>query len=186
MKKRTPFMLLLFALLIASCVQSLHPLYTQKELVFEPKLVGTWESEGGNLWIFLKSSEKSYDLIYTEKETPAKFAAHLVKLGTHRFLDLYPISIDLKNDLQQAHLLPTHMFFRVWLDKDTLRLATLEHDWLKKMIDEKKISTQHEVVDRRVVLTAPTAELQQLVVAHADDHGAFPKPRTGLTRRRQQ
>lgn len=182
--KKTLLPTLGIALLLASCVQSLHPLYTEKDLLFEPKLVGTWESEGGNLWIFLKSGKKSYDLVYTEKETPAKFAAHLVKLGSYQFLDLFPTSIDLKNDLQQAHLLPTHMFFRVWLEKDTLRLAILEHDWLKKMIDENKTNIKHEVVDKRVVLTASTSALQKFIAQNADDPGAFPRPKTSLTRRR--
>lgn len=182
--KTTILVALGIALLLASCVQSLHPLYTEKDLIFEPALVGTWESEGGNLWIFLKSDEKSYDLVYTEKETPAKFSAHLVKLGNYRFLDLYPMSVDLKNDLQQASILYTHTIFRVWLEKDTLRLAILEHDWLKKMVDEKKVSVKHEVVDKRVVLTASTGELQQFILAHADNPEAFPKPKTGLTRRR--
>lgn len=172
------------ALLLASCVQSLHPLYTDKDLVFEPALVGTWESEGGNLWIFLKSGEKSYELVYQEKETPAKFQAHLVKLGQYQFLDLYPASLDLKNDLQQAHILYTHTFFRVWLEHDTLRLAILEHDWLKRMIDQKKISIKHEVVDKRVILTAPTKDLQKFVLKYANDPEAFPKPKTGLTRHR--
>jgi hypothetical protein len=184
MNKPTIATLLSFAVLIASCVQSLHPLYTDKDLIFEPAIVGTWESEGGNLWIFLKSGEKSYELVYQEKETPARFQAHLVKLGQYQFLDLYPTSLDLKNDLQQAHILYTHTFFRVWLDHDTLRLAILEHDWLKKMLDEKKVTIKHEVVDKRVVLTASTKDLQKFVMKYANDPGAFPKPKTGLHRRR--
>lgn len=184
MNKLTIVTTFIAILLLASCVQSLHPLYTEKDLIFDPVLVGTWESEGGNLWIFHKSGEKSYELVYQEKETPAKFQAHLVKLGHYRFLDLYPMSLDLKNDLQQAHILYTHTFFRVWLEQDTLRLAILEHDWLKKMVDKKKVNIKHEVVDRRIVLTAATKDLQKFIVKYADDPEAFPKPKTGLQRRR--
>lgn len=175
-----------FCLAIAAsgCVQSLHPLYTDKELVFEPGLVGTWASEGGNLWIFLQSGKKAYELVYTEKGTPAKFSAHLVRLGKFLFLDLSPKSPDLKNDLQQAHLLNTHTFSRIWLDRDTLRMTMLEHDWLKKMIDQKKMKIKHERLSDRIVLTASTKDLQRFALRHADDNGAFPKPKTGMVRQK--
>jgi len=170
------------ALVLAGCVQSLHPLYTDNDRTFEPKLIGTWKGEGDNLWIFLRHGDKSYELIYTEKGSPAKFEANLVKLGQALFLDLFPQSPDLKNDLQQAHLLNVHTFSRVWIEDDTLRLAMLEHDWLKTMIDSGKVNIQHEVLDRQVVLTAPTKELQQFVVRHANDKGAFPRPKDGMAR----
>lgn len=184
MNKTTIFATLGIALLIVSCVQSLHPLYTEKDLVFEPALVGTWAGEGGNLWIFLKSGEKAYELIYVEKESPAKFLAHLVRLDKFLFLDLFPESPDLKNDLQQAHLLNTHTFSRVWLDGDTLRLAMLEHDWIRTMIDQKKTTIKHERLDNRIVLTASTKELQNLIGKHGDNNEAFPKPKSGLIRRK--
>lgn len=182
MNKTTIVTALGIALLIASCVQSLHPLYTDKDVVFEPKLIGTWKGESDNLWIFLKHGEKSYELVYTEKGSPAKFAANLVKLGQVYFLDLFPESPDLKNDLQQAHLLNVHTFSRVWLEDDTLRLAMLEHDWLKTMIESKKVRIKHELLGDQIVLTAPTKELQQFVVRHANDKGAFPRPKTGMVR----
>lgn len=172
------------ALLIASCVQSLHPLYTDKELVFEPRLVGTWKGEGGNLWIFLKSGDKAYELIYTEKGSPAKFSAHLVKLGKFLFLDLFPQSPELKNDLQQAHLLNVHTFSRLWLEDDTLRLAMLEQDWLKKMITQKKIQIKHERLGDGIVLTASTKDLQKLALNYANNSDAFPIPKTWLTRQK--
>src|ERR1041385_7372623 len=79
------------ALLIAGCVRSLHPLYTDKDLVFEKDLIGTWAQKEGNkdTWIFQQSGENAYDLIHTQKGAPAKFEAHLVRLDKFLFFDLF-------------------------------------------------------------------------------------------------
>jgi hypothetical protein len=53
---------------MAGCVPSLHPLFTEEDLVYDPALVGTWaEKEGEDIWTFRKSGENAYDLIYTEE-----------------------------------------------------------------------------------------------------------------------
>ena len=173
-----------FALLLAGCVQSLHPLFNDQDLFFEPAIVGTWVGESGNLWTFLKSGDKAYELIYTEKKAPAKFSARLGKLGNLLFLDLRPEMPDVENDLQQGHLLVAHTFSRVWLEGDTLRLAMLEHGWLKSMIDKKKLKIKHERLGDQIVLTASTTELQKFALKYGMDNKAFPKPEKGLVRKR--
>jgi hypothetical protein len=185
MKRAMVLATLLFTLFVASCVQSLHPLYSDDTLFFEPSLVGTWAGDGGDMWIFLQKGKKSYELVYTEKGTPAKFDANLVKLGPYLFLDLFPTSVDFTNDLQQAHLLSTHTFLRLWLDEDTLRLTMLEHDWLRRMIDEKRVAIKHERLKERIVLTASTPDLQKFMQTYGDNTEAFPKPKTGLARQKK-
>ena len=61
-------------LIIAGCITTIHPIYTEQELIFDSKLIGTWfivDPETGkkdeDTWTFKKSDEKSYDLIITEK-----------------------------------------------------------------------------------------------------------------------
>lgn len=185
MPSKTTLVALSIALLLAGCVQSLHPLFTDQNLVFEPALVGTWaEEDSKNIWIFLKSGEKAYELVYTEKGTPAKFSARLGRLGKSLFLDLIPQMPDIRNDLQQAHLLPTHTFSKVWMEGDTLRLAMLDHDWLKRMIDSRKLKIGHERLGNQVVLTAPTKKLQEFVAKYSEDGKAFPKPEKGLIRQK--
>jgi len=66
------------AVLLAGCITSLHPFYTEENLIFDPSLLGTWvvidpetgreEAEDGMTWTFTQSGEKGYDLIVTEKE----------------------------------------------------------------------------------------------------------------------
>ena len=49
MKIKKPFLCLL-AVLLGGCVPSLHPLYTEKEIVFEEKLLGVWTQSEPN-WL---------------------------------------------------------------------------------------------------------------------------------------
>ena len=163
------------AALMAGCVPSLHPLFTEEDLVYDPALVGTWaEEEGEDIWTFRKSGENAYDLIYTEEGVPARFDAHLVRIGEFLFLDTYPGEPDIKNGFYLVHLVPAHTFLRIWIEGDVLRYAMLNLDWLKKMIAEKKVEIGHEQVDGDVVLTASTKELQEFFLKYADDDKAFP------------
>lgn len=165
------------AALLYGCVQSLHPLYTKKTLVFEPKLLGTWVEEKDNdTWTFTQKDSTRYELVYTEKGNAATFAAHLVKLNKYYFLDLYPASPDIKNDFYKFHFLRAHSFLRVWFTDSTLKLAILDQSWLKKMVTGKKLKIRHEKVDDNIILTASTPDLQKLVTRYADDQEAFPNP----------
>jgi hypothetical protein len=64
------------------------------------------------------------------------------------------------------------------LDKNgrTLTLAALDDDWLKSAIDQGDVAIAHSPSDRdnkEIVITAPSSDLQQLVLDHAADQKAF-------------
>jgi hypothetical protein len=166
------------ALLLAGCVvPSLHALFTDEDLVFDPNLIGTWAKEGEeDTWTFQEGAGKAYKFIYTEKETPAEFEAHLGRLDKFLFLDTYPEEPEIENDLYKLHLIPAHIFFKIWVKDDTLRLAALDPDWLKNMIDQKKVNIAHERVEDSIVLTASTKALQEFVLKYAEDAEAFSDP----------
>jgi hypothetical protein len=163
------------AVLMAGCVPSLHPLYTEEDLAYDPALVGIWtEEESEDTWTFQKSGEHAYNLIYTEEGVPARFDAHLVRIGEFLFLDTYPGEPDIKNDFYLIHLVPAHTFSRIGIEGDVLRYAMLDLDWLKKMISGKKTDIGHEQVDGGILLTASTKELQEFFLKYAEDDKAFP------------
>ena len=159
---------------LTGCVPSLHPLFTDKDLVFDPALVGTWVDEDGkNIWEFQKSRENAYELVYTENEEPAKFQAHLVKLGDFLFLDIFPEEPGMKNGLYKGLLIPAHGFSRIWIEGGLVRLAYLDPDWLKDMIDKKKVKIGHDWIDQSLILTASTRDLQKFALKYAEDSKAF-------------
>jgi len=162
------------AIFLVGCVPSLHPLFTDKDLVFDQSLVGTWVDEDGkSTWTFQKSGENAYELVYTENEEPAKFQAHLLKLGEFLFLDIFPEESGMKNGLYKGLLIPAHGFSRIWIEGDSVRLAYLDPDWLKQMIDKKKVKIDHDFVDQSIILTAQTSELQNFALKYAEDVKAF-------------
>ena len=175
------------AFFMASCfVTSIHPLYTEKDLVFVPELLGTWKvEEEENIYTFKQSGENAYELIITGQESSKKsieildydeagrYEAHLVKLGKFLFLDIYPQVPDMGEYGLDIHLVPVHSFYRIWIEKDVLRLVCLDHDWLEEMIDGNKVNIAHVRVEDRIVLTAPTGELQNFVLKYVEDSEAF-------------
>ncbi len=171
--RRTIMALTGIVLLTAGCVPSLHPLYTEKDLVFEPALLGTWLEEGGNSFTFSRAGEKQYDLIYMEKGVPAAFDACLVQLGGFWFLDSYPKPLPFNNGYYQIHLVPAHVFSRIWVEDQTLYFIPLSYDGVKNVIDGGAALPAHEWMDKDLVLTGVTAELQEFILQYAQDGAVF-------------
>ena len=178
-------------LLVTGCiVTSVNPLYTGKDLMFDPALVGAWsEGEGKDTWAFEKAGEKKYKLLHTdEKGRTGTFEAHLLKLGKYQFLDLHLVDPGEKEEWQINELAalamimrPGHLFFKVSQIQPTLQLSALHEDWLKKLLEKDPKAIQHERIqfgsdntnDCRYVLTAETKALQEFVLKYADSAEAF-------------
>jgi hypothetical protein len=150
--------------------RSLYPLFTDKELEPLPAITGTWTSEKGDVFTFLELKDKSYDVVWYSKGEAEVYKAYLGKIGKHRFVDSYPGGQQYDHHLVQAHIIT-----KIWLDGDSLHFASLESDWLKKMIESGKVQIPHVTLEGDIILTASTPELQQLVLRFADDDGAFPR-----------
>jgi hypothetical protein len=185
------FLFYLLAGLLGSCVPSLHPLYTDKELAFDEKLLGSW-GEGDQVWEFKKGEkEKSYDLITDEKGKKGEFTVYLVKIQdsskadkekeaarqTLLFLDLYPKEPNLEaTDFYKFHLLPVHTFLKIEQLGTTLKIQAMNPEKLQEMLKAKPDLIKHEVLEDRIVLTASTKQLQKFMLEHVKDEGLFAEP----------
>ncbi|MBI2428239.1 MAG: hypothetical protein HYV29_05485 [Ignavibacteriales bacterium] len=159
------------AIVFAGCpVRSIFPLFTDQDAVLNPALIGTWEADD-ETYTFEKLKEKNYQLVIRSKKESdsTTYVVWLGKIGSHWFLDSYPIV-----NSDEHHYMSVHVFTRMKLEGDTLRLASLEADWISKMIDEKKIKITHVRRENEVILTASTKELQQLMGTIANNREAFP------------
>lgn len=168
-------LVLMATLATAGCVPSLHPLYTDGDLIFDPALVGVWaEKENDNeTWSFQKRGEKAYRLVVTDDGKTGEFEAHLLRLGNTLFLDLYPEEAGLeginRNDFYKGHLLSAHTFLKVIQVEPTLQMAFIETRWLEQYVEKNPAAIRHEVVSERILLTASTKALQEFVVTHAEE-----------------
>lgn len=171
------FLPIVFILLLAGCpARSLFPLFSTKDIVFNPSLLGTWSDSGANeTYTFQRSGEKSYNVIFFEQQSgnTTVYRAQLGRLGKLWFLDSYPAK-----GPQDYHLIPAHIISRISLNGDTLRIASLESDWLRQMIDSRELEIEHVRIDGDVILSASTEALKDLVQRFAEDSDAFPNPGT--------
>lgn len=190
------------AALLGGCVPvlSLQPLFTQRTLVFDEQLLGTW-AEGADdpevSWQFshLESSAaealpdelkdlsaKVYRLNLRDKEgRNGVLLAALVKLDGKLFLDVFPDKFPSgQDDVEKMDLfynaflfVRAHTFIRVDLNETELTLRLTNDDKLQTLIDADPNVIASVAADDRIVLTAPTAALQAFVTKYADDERVF-------------
>ncbi len=166
------------AVLIAGCpARSLQPLFAEKDVVFNPLILGTWVNKG-DVYTFRQAGEKDYEVVVRPDTSSNKgvdsvvYTVQLGKLGNSWFLDSSP-----EGDPRDFHLLAAHIISKFELQSaDSFSIASLESDWLKKKIDDGSVTAAHVNRDGDIILTGATDELQQLVSRYADDSGAFPNP----------
>lgn len=204
------FLFYLITILLGGCVpvMSLHPLFTEENLVFEEKLLGTWVDNPNSpksTWEFQrvedsaqkegelnppKKPDKAYKLILLNNEdnTKGSFYAHLVKLENRLFLDVYPSRIpcaepDPNKDwlLNTFFLIPGHSFVIIDSIEPQLKMRWTNQDEMEKLLKEEPGAVKHELVEDGIILTASTEQLQQFVLKYADDERVFSE-KTILTR----
>jgi len=134
---------------------------------------------------------------------PAKIVAtpltaRLMRLGEARYLDLCAGDEWTDSSMLQYLLVNSHGLAKVRLEGDTLRVAFLDEDRLETLLREQRLLLPHELVDvdgdadqppasihssgRRVLLTAPTSDLQKFLATYAASSDAF-EPEEVMRRR---
>lgn len=165
--------ILAVALLAQGCfVLSIHPLYSGDKLVSNDNLPGTWtgsDDEEG-FWTFEETETNGYRMRVIEEGRPdGLFTAHLIQLDGKYFLDLYPEAQEGANEYFFNHVIAAHSFWLADIGQDTLRLASLDYDWLRDAIKAGKVDIDYEQLEHYLVLTGDTRELQALVVKYVDE-----------------
>ena len=161
------------ALSLTGCAPSLHPFFTDEDVVFNKALLGVWIGDSDKKCLFTRSGDNHYELLYVEDES-ARFEAQLIELGGATFLDLYPNPPGKGNGLYSVNFVPAHTLARVTIGEDSISIAMMNGDWLKQLSDRNQLDLAHERLDDEIVaLTAPTRELRAFALKHADNKEAF-------------
>ncbi len=197
----TAFALLL--IFLSSCLTTLHPIFTEKDLAYDPKLIGTWntENEGkkGKVIINNLATENSVELpgnisaikqqgyfIIDQDENGKvsdQYIAFLARIGKHLYFDYYPAEKKEDRKLDEffgIHFVRMHTSYRVEILKNgSFELSQLDGSYVKSLIDEKKIRISHETdADDNTVITASTKELQQYLLKYGDEPSAYRSEKT--------
>jgi hypothetical protein len=175
-----------FAVLTAclvGCVPSLHELYTEDTLVYDPALVATWEEKDAT-WTFKGDpNSKSYELLIVEQDEKRgrlenQMGAWLVELDGKRYLDLFPrkdVKLNVGNWFSTS-LLRAHVFIKTETRDGKLLLAIMSMDVVEKMIEKDPTIIKHEKTEDRIVLTASPKELQEFIKKNAGVKDFFGEP----------
>jgi|YelNatPaOPRAMG01_1025707.scaffolds.fasta_scaffold24995_2 hypothetical protein len=185
--KKKPLILipLLIVVFATGClVRSLNPLYTEKDVIFDPALIGVWEPDNDNKekWEFQKGEGKSYKLIHTDERTNrAIFEVHLVKLRNRKFLDILVVSFEddsgkdigeKLNNFGLFHIWPVHTFMRVDSIGDELKLRLFNLEWLLEKLQQNPKAIKHlhfgNESDENILLTASTYDLQHFILKNVE------------------
>lgn len=189
MKTKAFLLFALLVLMMTSClVRSLHPFYFASDVVYIPSLTGTWTDQEGGSWIISPLEVKraglhqtDYRIEHCDKDGARSLLnGTLFRLGDSLYLDFLPMmsKLDL-SDLVSYHLTPTHSLAKVGLiNNSVVTIKWFNEMWLSRLFEENRIRISHEKVtsdddDDRIILTAPTRELQQFILKYGNDPKAF-------------
>jgi ankyrin repeat protein len=181
--------LLGLTLLAVGCgpVASLEPIYTEKDLVFDPAALGVWYHDGAHVHVTrdpkcrghvfqCQRDEKAYRLVvvgtpHKGERQIAVFEAHLVQLKDHLFLDLFPDFDDGYTRVSGWHGGNVRLAHQIALVKQ-LTPAPLVTFMDEKYLKKHPPSIRHAPPDDTVLITAPTKEVQRFL-RKAVKRGAF-------------
>lgn len=204
MKKIIPLsgLTLLLVLLMTGCLTAVHPLFTEKELISEPRLLGNWRIgegadaievnfEKGNPESFKelpevlqKASSRAYIVMVKEKgQIVQKFFAFPTQLGDALYLDYFATTTPRQNSYDafyKAHYNAMHSFYKIQFEKNgSFKASRLKGEYLENLIKNKQLRIRHEErADGSFVITAPTAELQQYVLKYGNNKEAYENSET--------
>jgi len=199
--KTIKFLLYAFAVFLGGCVPvlSLHPLFTEKDVVFDKKLLGTWVDDPNSpkiTWEFKRAdaNENAYRLIFSDDEGgKGLFVAHLVKLKDKLFLDVHlgesPLLVEVKDPnvimdpnkfdvwkYNTLFLIPAHTFIRVNSVEPQLKMLLTDDEKMAEFLKADPNAVKHDFLEdgpAKYLLTASTKELQAFVLKYADDSRVF-------------
>jgi hypothetical protein len=188
--------LFIAALFLAGCLSTVHPLFTEKDLVVDTRLIGSWQKAKDNSKITYRHPNASEinalspalqaqaDKIYLLEERNEQGRiqsfnyAFMVKLGKYYYMDFYPATTAEQGSADNffsAHYVPMHSIYRIqFKNNNSFSMQRLDGGYLEKLIRDKQIRIRHEVMEGGgFVITASTEELQQYLIKYSDVPEAY-------------
>ncbi len=201
MKSRKALCYVLLAL-AAGCgpIFSLHPLFTEENLTFDERLLGSWVDDVNKpeqSWefsrlgpvdqntlegVFKGVEDRLYRLtVKGDENGKGVFIACLGKVAGKLFLDIYPAKFpsgpqDVKKmelGYNALFLMPVHTFAKVELAGDELKVILTDDEKFDDLIKAEPNAVKYDRVDERLVLTATPKELQAFVTKYSNDKRLF-------------
>lgn len=165
------------------CVPSLHELYTEDTVVYDPAILGDWQQDEATWAISGDPNAKNYKIVIVEQDEKrgkleSKLDGRLVELDGKRYLDIFP-NKDVKLNVGNwftASLLRAHLFLKQDFKDGMLRLSAMNPDTFGKLVEQKPDIIKHEKTEDTTVLTASPKELQAFIKKYNGTEKFFGDP----------
>lgn len=187
--KTKKFLFYAIAAIAGGCVPvlSLHPLYTEKDVVVDKKLYGTWTDDPNDpetTWEFksIDDPKNAYKLVFADEDgKKGSFVTHLVKLQGKLFLDIFPSELPWEPEdpnkmdwpYNSLFLIPAHTILKIDSIEPQLKLRLMLESKMEELLKENPSAIEHTLVGDRIVITESTKKLQAFVLKHTDDERVF-------------
>ena len=106
----------------------------------------------------------------------AEFILHLLMLEEKMYLNFYPYDFELHHGFLSWHMIEANAFARIQVYDDKLEIRFFNPGFLTRLIEENKIRISHISRGGKILLTAPTGELQKFVIKYGRDAEALFEP----------
>ena len=119
-------------------------------------------------------SSDGYVMTVKDGDEVDEYQAHLAQIGDDIFIDLYASDSKVTDKaLGSMVWFPVHMFMKLELDGDQLRLIQFDLEKMNKLFESNLIRMRHENVDGTVLITAQPKEIQKFLDKYSDDESVF-------------
>lgn len=168
------WLMILGMVVVIGCVPSVHPIYTDADLIYEPAYVGTYGQENSSVtWTLARRDEKSYVLTHKDESgVKSRYVARVAEIDGLRFLDLTVDPAERGSGLHNAHLLPIHTIYLIKDAGPSVTLGSVDYKWFNEQMSGNPPALPYVEVDNARYITAPTEKLQKFLVANNDKFSA--------------
>ena len=158
----------------AGClVLSLDRYYDELSIVFDERLLGSWQSDEDDVTVTVERSDwRSYRVTYAQTIEKGTLTAYLFRAGDRMYVDLTPA----RGQDPGSFVLVAHAVLRVDIAGDELRVAPLAYDWFDQALAERRLPDRLGAVRaerEQILLSAIPAVLEAWLATLAPDDPAF-------------
>ena len=192
---------LFFSLSLNSCLKTLYPFFTEKDVVFKPEMTGNYSYMNGKKKGYIlfetinqkrsaelypgirKIADKGYLVTWTDSSgiATSKNFVFLAKIGKCLYMDFYPAEMEDQNKFDEFYrdqFTKLHSCYKVEIsNQNSFSMKRLNGDFVKELIDKNQIRMSHEYIDDNIYgkrcITASTEELQEFLIKFSDNPKAY-------------
>jgi hypothetical protein len=177
------------ALIAAGCAPqvSLFGLFRAEDKEFDQRVLGEWKMQSGaesnvdqgrGRIVFRHSSEgPAYEVTVLDFDTRGLTlvcTGRLTRLGSQLFIDFSTPDPGKRKFAEFPYpTVQSHIFGKIQVEKNSMRIDFLSDDWIKKLASAGKLPLATVEAEEGLVLSDQTEELRNFMREHAADSKAF-------------